>query len=154
MPKPTHEKSGNYCWSTSRCFWHSWVRKRPVQSTGCAIKNWSELFKPPSQKKKETNDTSFESPYKGQLKSGRKLGVASSWGWPRPLNWKSTTFTRTRVEPLMTEILPVSNILSIDRLWGFLLRYINISYLYWPRNGEPSKFEVWKKCLKMICFTA
>ena len=60
-----------------------------------------------------TNDTSFESPYIGRLESAKKLGVASSWGWPRPLNWKSTTFTRTHLEPFMTEILPVSKLLSI-----------------------------------------
>ena len=29
-------------------------------------------------------------------------------------------------------------------------RYITLSYLNWHRNGEPSKFEVWKKCLTYI----
>ena len=45
----------------------------------------------------------------------------------------------------MTEILSVSVLLSNGRLKGFLLRYITLSYLNWPGNGEPSKFEVQKK---------
>ena len=71
-----------------------------------------QLFWQPSQRSSETNDTSFESPNNKLLESGKILGVASFWGWPRPLNWKSTTFTKTRVEPVMIEILPVSNLLS------------------------------------------
>ena len=70
------------------------------------------LFSPPFQKIFGTNDTSFESPNIGHLESAQKLGVASSWGWPCPLNWKSTSFTRARLEPFMTEILPVSVLLS------------------------------------------
>ena len=73
-------------------------------------------FKPLFLKITETNDTSFENPNKKLLESGKKFGVASPWGWPHPLNWKSTTFTRTRVEPLMTEILQLSNIFSIATL--------------------------------------
>ena len=46
----------------------------------------------------------------------------------------------------MTDILPVSVLLSNSTLQGSLLRYITLSYLNWPRNGEPSKFKVWKKC--------
>ena len=46
----------------------------------------------------------------------------------------------------MTKILPVSVLLSNDTLWGFLLRYITLSYLNWPENGEPSMFEVQKNC--------
>ena len=60
----------------------------------------------------EINDTSFESPIIGRSEFAKKLGVAWFWGWPCPLNWKSTTFTRTRLEPFMTEILPVSVLLS------------------------------------------
>ena len=71
---------------------------------------------PPSWKIPGTYDTSFENPNKKLLESGKKFGVASPWGWPHPLNWKSTTFTKTCVEPLMTEILQVSNILSIGTL--------------------------------------
>ena len=73
--------------------------------------------------------------------------MASSWGWPSPSNWKSTTFTKTRLEPVRIEILPVSILLSNGGYKGILLRYITISYLNWPRNGEPSDFKVWKKCL-------
>ena len=51
----------------------------------------------------------------------------SSWGWPHPLNWKSITFTRTCLEPLMTEIHPVSKLLSIGMLYCFYLRYITFS---------------------------
>ena len=71
-----------------------------------------QLFWQPSQSSSETNDTSFESPDNKLLESGEILGVSSFWGWPRPLNWKSTTFTKTRVEPVMIKILPVSNLLS------------------------------------------
>ena len=87
--------------------------------------------------------------------------MASSWGWPRPLNWKCTTFTITRLEPFMTEILPVSKLLSNDTLYGFLLRYINRSYFNWLRNCELLNLEVQKKCLnhddlcsKMLFFQA
>ena len=65
---------------------------------------------------REKFNTSFESPNKKLLELGKKMGLASSWGWPRPLNWKSTTFTRTHMEPLMIEIYPVSNIFSINTL--------------------------------------
>ena len=51
-------------------------------------------------------------PVQGRLESAKKLVFASSWGWPGPLNWKSTTFTRTLLDPFMTEILPVSVLLS------------------------------------------
>ena len=53
----------------------------------------------------------------------------------------------------MTEILHVSNILSIGTLQGFLLRYITCSYFNWPRNNEPSEFKVLKQCLKKVHFT-
>ena len=46
----------------------------------------------------------------------------------------------------MTEILPVSVLLSNGTLKGFLLKYITLSYLNWPENGEPSMFEVQKNC--------
>ena len=69
-------------------------------------------FPPSFRKYSVTNDTSFESPNIELLESGKKLGMALSWGWPRPLNWKSTTFTKTRLEPLMADFLPVSNLLS------------------------------------------
>ena len=36
------------------------------------------LFSPSFQKNSGTNDTSFESPYKGGLESAKKLGMASS----------------------------------------------------------------------------
>ena len=47
----------------------------------------------------------------------------------------------------MTEILPVSVLLSNGTLQGSLLRYITLSYLNWPENGEPSTFKVQKHCL-------
>ena len=71
-----------------------------------------QLFCPPSQMNLETIDTSFESPYIGRLESAKKLAMAPSWGWPRPLYWKSTTFTKTCLEPFMTKILPVSKLFS------------------------------------------
>ena len=42
--------------------------------------------------------------------TGKKLGVVSSWGWPHPPNWKSTTFTKTHVETLM-KFSPFSKLL-------------------------------------------
>ena len=62
---------------------------------------------------REKFDTSFENPNKEPLELGKILGVAVSWRWPHPLNWKSTTFTWTRLEPLMSRILPVSKLESI-----------------------------------------
>ena len=76
-----------------------------------------QLYIPNIAENKDTYiHTSFESPYIGRLESAKNLGVASYWGWPRPLNWKSTTFTRTHLEPLMTKILPASKLLSNDTL--------------------------------------
>ena len=51
----------------------------------------------------------------------------------------------------MTDILPVSVLLSNGTLWGFLLRYITLSYLNWHENGEPSKFEVQLYDFKNSC---
>ena len=47
----------------------------------------------------------------------------------------------------MTEILPVSVLLSNCMLQGFLLRYVTLSYLGWLQNGELLNLEVQKKCL-------
>ena len=82
-----------------------WLRLR---ITGVAIcfglpSNYCTLL-PLLQKISETNDTSFDSPIIEVFESGKKLGVASSWEWPRPSNWKSNTFTKTRLEPLMIEL--------------------------------------------------
>ena len=69
---------------------------------------WSLL-----KKNLETNDTSFESSYRERLESRKKLGVASPWGWPQPLNWKSTTSTQNLLEPSMVEILPLLKLFQI-----------------------------------------
>ena len=58
------------------------------------------------------NDTTFESPYIEHLELGEKLGVALSWSWPRPLNQKNTSFIKSCLEPFMTEIRPLSKLLS------------------------------------------
>ena len=60
----------------------------------------------------ERNDTLFESPKIELLESTLKLGVAWPWAWPHPLKWKSTLSTKTRLEPFMTKIRPVSKLLS------------------------------------------
>ena len=57
-------------------------------------KNWTVVqyyvvkwpFRPPSKKQNDTNDISFESPNIELLEFIKKLDVASSWGWPSPLN--------------------------------------------------------------------
>ena len=52
------------------------------------------------------------------------------------------------MEPLITEILLVSNLLSNCMFKAFSwCTYITVSYLNWPRSGKLSKFEVWEKCL-------
>ena len=99
----------------SNILWKGGENKGNVFNTYLRGKTFP-LFQPPFKRIFGLNDTSFESPYIWRLESAKKLGVASSWGWPRPLNWKSTTFTRTRLEPFMTEILPVSKLLSNGRL--------------------------------------
>ena len=96
---------------------------------------------PPLQKISETNDTSFESPTIEFFESGKKLGVASSWEWPRPSNWKSNTFTKTHLEPLMIELLSILKLLSSTTIQGFLLRYSTLSYVIWPKNSRLSKFD-------------
>ena len=52
-----------------------------------------------------------------------------NWAWHHPEDWKRTTFTRTHLEPLMTEIFSILLLLSISRLQGFLLRYLCNSFL-------------------------
>ena len=47
----------------------------------------------------------------------------------------------------MTEIFPVSKLLSITTIQGFLLRYVTLFYDNWLRNDRPAKFEVRKKSL-------
>ena len=69
-------------------------------------------FSPSFQWNLVTNDTSFENPTIELLESGKKLGVAMCWSWPRPPNEKSTSFTRICLEPFMTDIYQVSKLLS------------------------------------------
>ena len=47
------------------------------------------LFQPSFQRISGTKDTSFESLNTGRLEFAQKLGVASCWGWPRPLTEKA-----------------------------------------------------------------
>jgi len=92
-------------------------------------------------KDSETNDTSFESLTVEFYESGTKLGMASSCGWPHPSNWKSKTFTKTRLEPPMIELLSILELLLFTTIRGFLLRYITLSYVIWLKNGKLSKFD-------------
>ena len=85
------------------------------------------LFWPPSRENPETNDISFESPNIQLLESEIKLGVASSWWLPRPLKWKSTTFTKIGLTPPRTELLPISLQISVATSQGFQKRYITFS---------------------------
>ena len=114
-------------------------------TTGVAIcfglpSNYCTLL-PPLQKISETNDTSFESPIIEVFESGKKLGVASSWEWPRPSNWKSNTFTKTRLEPPMIELPLILKLISSTTIQGFLLRYITLSYIIWLKKCRLSKFD-------------
>ena len=67
-----------------------------------------------------TNYTSLESPNIELLESGNKLGVAPSWGWPHPPYCKSNNFTKTRLEPSMTDLPPISKLVSCTTIQGFL----------------------------------
>ena len=90
-----------------------------------------------------------------QLKALTKwsLNQERNWGWHdlggghALLVEKATLFTKTCLKPLMTELFSISKLLSSTTIEGFLLRYITFFYLNWPRNGEPSTFEVQKNCL-------
>ena len=82
------------------------------------------LFWPPFKRNSETNDISFERPDIQLLESEMKLGVASSWGLPCPLNWKSNTFSKTGVAPFMTKLFRFSFQISITTIQGFQKRYI------------------------------
>ena len=53
----------------------------------------------------------------------------------------------------MTEIHPVSVLLSISRLQGFLLRYVTLFYLNLLQNGKLLNLEVQKNCLEKVHFT-
>ena len=69
-------------------------------------------YLPLLQKNLKTYDTSFESLKIEHLESRKKLCLASLWGWPRALDWKSTTSTKTRLEPFIAKILSISKLLS------------------------------------------
>ena len=88
---------------------------------------WFSKFLSPFQRNFETNDTSIESTNKELLDSLKKLGVAPSWGWKCSCNWKSITFTKTCLEPSMTQILPVSKLFLFTTIYSFFLRYITLS---------------------------
>ena len=93
------------------------------------------------KKNLETNYTSFESPTIEFFESGKKLGVASSWGWPRPSKWKiNTFFTLAQLESLMIELLSILKLFSSTTIQGFLLRYKPLTYIIWHKNGTLCKF--------------
>ena len=48
------------------------------------------------------------------LESAKKLGVASFREWPRPLNWKSTSASKTCLEHFIAKILPFKKIFTND----------------------------------------
>ena len=98
-------------------------------------------FLAPSLKSYRTSYTSVESPIIELFESGKKLGIVSSWGWPRPTYWKSTTFTKTCLEPSMTALPPISKLVSCTTIQGFLKTYITLSSMNWLRNDKSSKFN-------------
>ena len=98
-------------------------------------------FLAPFQKSSKTNYTSIESPNIELFESGKKLGVAPSWRWPHPLDWKSNNFTKIGLEPSMTSLTPISKLISCTTIQGFLKRYITLSWINWLRNGDSSKFN-------------
>ena len=62
-------------------------------------------FLPPLEENLKTNDTSFESLKIEHLYSCKKWGVASLWGWPCPLDWKSTSSSKTCLELFIAQNL-------------------------------------------------
>ena len=106
-------------------------KKHSVQNTGSSIYigplvQFSK-FLSPFQKNFKTNNLSIKSTNKELLDSLKKLGVAPSWGWSCSFNYKSNTFTKTCLEPSMTEILPISKLFSFTTIHSFLLGYITLS---------------------------
>ena len=91
--------------------------------------------------------------------------LASSWGWPGPLKWKSTTFTETHLEPFITEILPVSKLLSkwpcflsVDLVLTLLYAgpcYHNTPlhtyYYHFNRNGSKELKIWWQFSIDSFC---
>ena len=59
-----------------------------------------------------------------------------------------TVSTKIDILAFADHLHPISNILSIGTLYGFLLKYITLSYLNWLQNGKLLNLEVQKKCLK------
>ena len=57
------------------------------------------------------------------LKSKIKLGVASFWGLPRPLNWKSNVFRKTDLAPFLWKIFPFLFLIYFTTTQGFQKRY-------------------------------
>ena len=92
------------------------------------------LFWPSSRKNPDTNDISFESPNIGLLEFKKKLGMASSLGWPFPLNWKSITITKISLMLLRTELHQISHQISIATTQGFQMTYNRVSWIYWLKN--------------------
>ena len=97
-----------------------------------------------------TNYISLESPNIELLESGNKLGVAPSWGWPHPPNCKSNNFTKTRLEPSMTGLPPISKLVSCTTILGFLKRYITLSWVNLLRNSESLKLNEEKRVLPLL----
>ena len=91
------------------------------------------------KKNSKTSYTSIESPNIELFESGKKLGVAPSWRWSHPLDWKSNNFTKIGLEPSMTSLTPISKLISCTTIQGFLKRYITLSWYHWHRNGDSSK---------------
>ena len=98
-------------------------------------------FFAPLLRRSRTNHASIESPKIGLFESWRKLGNALSWGWSRPRNWKSNNCTKTRLEPSMTDLSPISKLVSYTTIQGFLKRYITLSWVSCLRNSEFSNFN-------------
>ena len=90
----------------------------------------------------ETNLKSLEGPNIELFESEKGLSVASSWGAQRPSNGKSTTFTKSYLEPSIIEILPISKLVSFIISKSFLLKCITLFKVNWLRNGKSTKFEV------------
>ena len=89
------------------------------------------------QKNLETNDISFESHKIELLESRKKLGVASLWEWPCPLNWKSTTFiSRTLFSDFELWRLTISRPVEVGK--SYILQKKALLPIVWK------KFWNWK----------
>ena len=72
------------------------------------------------------------------FESRKKLHMASFWGWPHSSNWKSNTFTKTCLEPLMTDLLPILKTV-------FIYPYSRLSFKVYQLAQKWQAIKFWRE---------